>query len=525
MRKEERSLFLVLRERLFQKHILLLIPLLLFLLFIFKLHYDRISSFSFGDEYNSFIMGYFMQKGRVLYSQIFTNHQVLIAYFSYAILKLFHPVTLYKLVFYHRMLVIVFSLCFDTILFLRFRFKALGILLFFEFLKYYFFGNLFLAESFVVYPILYLFFLSWLKIKHETISKFDIIVSGVFAWFVIFLREPFVPLALLLFGIILAGKKLSQIKIISFGLFLLLSLLTLFSVPLKDFYDEVIRFNFLTGIPVQAQTGNSGIISLFFYPVTLFFGGKWNFFRYVTLGLDSIFLLLFFMQILQKKHKECLFIFLILALAAIRHVPPGTLFFEAFHMIVWYGLFLGSIFLLLQDISFSQYKKIYFFILCSLFLIFLFQLTPQSYIWEKVNKNEVFTINYARHYTNGEAIRRLASPHDTLFADTWDYLLFWQADLDSSYKYGVYTFIMTGTPKYRQAKEKMFQTNPPTFYYTYSPDAACEKDIEHNRIAQYVRIYSNDKYTCLYMQKKKVATVSKNQWDSLHAIDFSLEKI
>jgi len=308
MKKEQNKLFMSFRKRLFQKQFFLIIPLSVFLLCVYKLQYDHIGSFSFGDEYNSFVMGYFMQKGRILYSQIFTNHQVLIAYMSYAIQKIFHPQTLYKLVFYHRVFVILFSFFFDIILFLRFRLRIIGVILFFEFLKYYFFGNLFLAESFIVYPILYLFFLSWSKIKKETISQKDIIISGICAWFIIFLREPFIPLALILFGMILMGKTMKKIKIISFSIFFGLSIVTLLSLPLKDFYDEVIRFNFLTGIPVQTQTGNSGILEIFFYPLFLFFNGKWNFFRYTILALDSIFLMLFIMEIVQKKYKECLFI-------------------------------------------------------------------------------------------------------------------------------------------------------------------------------------------------------------------------
>src|SRR5947207_14955092 len=76
-KKEQNKLFMSFRKRLFQKQFFLIIPLSVFLLCVYKLQYDHIGSFSFGDEYNSFVMGYFMQKGRILYSQIFTNHQVL----------------------------------------------------------------------------------------------------------------------------------------------------------------------------------------------------------------------------------------------------------------------------------------------------------------------------------------------------------------------------------------------------------------------------------------------------------------
>src|SRR5258706_10849313 len=125
----------------------ILFVLVCFLVIINKLYYDRVGSFSFGDEYNNFIAGYFMIKGRALFSQIFFNHQVLMAYISFAIQKVFHPTTLYKLVLYHRLFVIFFSFVFDILLVMRFRLRALICILFYEIIKYYLFGNLFLAES------------------------------------------------------------------------------------------------------------------------------------------------------------------------------------------------------------------------------------------------------------------------------------------------------------------------------------------------------------------------------------------
>src|SRR5438874_979090 len=120
--------------------LLIIIPLICLLLFIGKLYYDRVGTFSFGDEYNNFVAGYFMLKGRILFSQIFFNHQILMAYVSFAIQKIFHPHTLYKLVLYHRLFVIFFSLIFDALLLLRFKYKALGVVVFYEIVKYYLFG-------------------------------------------------------------------------------------------------------------------------------------------------------------------------------------------------------------------------------------------------------------------------------------------------------------------------------------------------------------------------------------------------
>src|SRR5436190_13296164 len=291
----------------FQKHFLFLIPVILFLFGIFKLYYDRVGGFSFGDEYNNFVAGYFMVKGRTLFSEIFFNHQILMAQLSFLIQKILQPDTLYKLVLYHRGFVLLFSCICNIILAIRFREKALGVIFFYEILKYYFFGHLFLAESLIVYPLLYLFFLCFEKISSKQISAKDIVLSGILTWFIVFMREPFVPLALLFFGIILAGRQMIQAKIIAFALFVLFSILLLISVPVQDFYELVIRFNFINTIFMKAPSSGAGIQSILFYPIYFFFNGKWNFFRYIILGLDSIFLFLFIYSIALKKYKECLF--------------------------------------------------------------------------------------------------------------------------------------------------------------------------------------------------------------------------
>src|SRR5258706_10332658 len=264
----------------------ILFVLVCFLVIINKLYYDRVGSFSFGDEYNNFIAGYFMIKGRALFSQIFFNHQVLMAYISFAIQKVFHPTTLYKLVLYHRLFIIFFSAIFNIFIVIRFKLKALGFVIFYESLKYYLFGNLFLAEAVIVYPFVYLFFLLFEKVEKKVLSPRDIILSGICTWFIIFMREPFIPLAIFFYIFILFEKKIKRITIISFALFIILSLITLLSVSMKDFFYQVILFNLLHKIPSQTQ--ESSLFQIIFYPFAIFFGGKWNFFRTNIVGLDAI---------------------------------------------------------------------------------------------------------------------------------------------------------------------------------------------------------------------------------------------
>lgn len=199
------------------------------------------------------------------------------------------------------------------------------------------------------------------------------------------------------------------------------------------------------------------------------------------------------------------------------------MYFEAFHMAPWYGLFIMSTSLLVRE--FLQLKNINYVITCLILAIsvvlFINTTSFKSFIWEKVNKEELFTINYANYFINGEVIRLLANPKDTLFTDLWDYLIYWQANLDSSYKYAVYIFSMRGTLKYDLAKEEMFKSNPPDFYYTY-----CSKGVYHSDLMpkfalnEYLQLYLRDKPACIYIKKTKLPLIPQTKWNEVQKFGF-----
>ena len=58
-----------------------------------------------------------MLRGKTLYSQIFFNHQPLMAYLSFLIQALSQPKTLYHLILFHHLFIILFSLLLDLFLF------------------------------------------------------------------------------------------------------------------------------------------------------------------------------------------------------------------------------------------------------------------------------------------------------------------------------------------------------------------------------------------------------------------------
>lgn len=503
------------------KKILLGVGLLLFFIFIFKTYYRRIGAFGCFDDCFNYVAAYFMLKGKVLYSEVFFNHQPLMAYASYIIQILLHPRTLYQLILYHRMFIFLFAFLMDALLIFRFGWIGVGFTLIYEPTKYYLFGDRFLAEAVIVYPLVYMLGLLWSRWRKEKIHSFDFVLSAVFAWLVVFSREPYVPVAIFIYVLIIWGEKFSKDKLVSIILFILLSFFALLSLPLPDYLFNVIKVN----SAVEVKTGEIlgiGLLKIFAYPIYLLFGGKWNFFRTILISLDVTFLILIGALVTQRKRiKEIVAIILILGLANIRFVSPGAVFYEAFHIIPWYGLVIANIFWLLKYI---KKKKLALMALFLLALTFGYSLLPgRSFIWEKIDPKEEFNTSYGNYFVNGEIIKILAEPTDTLFVEMWDDLIYWQANLPSSYKYSWYTSVMPYFPEYTEAREEMFYQNPPDFYYGDCPkDVYYSQSLPEYQVKDYIQLYFSGKPTCLYIKKTKLAEIPAERWEKIKKFGFYL---
>lgn len=496
----------------------------------FKAYYQRIGAFGCFDQCFNYVAAYFMLKGKTLYSQIFFNHQPLMAYLSYIIQRIFQPNTLYHLILYHRIFILLFSFLMDILLITKFRWAGVGFVLFYETTKYYLFGSFFLPEAVVAYLFAYLIGLWWKKFQKRHLCLVDYLVAGVLTWLIVFLRIPYLPTALFVYALILfpSNQKSKKLVTFSLALFLFLTLFTLLNVPLKDYlYDLfVVNYQMISNEAESLGIKGLGILKIFFYPFLILLTGKVNYLRSILIGLDIAFLTLISWQTLKlKKAKETLLIIFLLGLAAVRFVEPGTMFYEAFHLLPWYALFLMIIFLLLVKLSGHKSNRTIFYASLSL-LIVLFThclFSPQSFIWEKVNSQEEFTINYAHYFAYGEVIKALSKPEDKLFLDMWDDLIYWQSGLDSSYQYSLYTPTMSNSQKFNQSRLAMFHSNPPDFYYSY-PGASknCLPLFPKENKNDYVQLYFADNPSCLYLKKTKLPKITNDQWEEVKKLGFHL---
>ena len=460
--------------------VLLLVPFWIYLRGIYR---DRLGAFGCFDDCFNIVAGYFLGQGKHLYSEIFFNHQPLPAYISFLIQQFYQPQSIYELIYRHRMVLIGFFALADVFLVLRFGIVGFAFALLYETTKGFLFGERFLAESMIVYPLVYLFGLMWQKKRYW----FEPVLVAIAAWFVVFSREPYVPLAIFLLA--LFRSKFAWL------IFILLSAVTLSVHNIFAYWFNIV-------------TVNAGAVALspwvFFYPLTVFFGGTWNVFRWIEVILSALLLVLSL-----RALRRAVLIFIVLALANIRPVEPGMLYYATFHHLVYYALLIASVVFL--------WKRSYLLIAP---LVLFAVLSPQSYLQERVDRADQFGIGYGHYIMQGEIIRRLSDPTNTLFLELWDDLIYWQAKLPSAYKYSWYTSSMANFSMYRNAREEMFAANPPDFYYGQCSDM--QVSLPQNLQSDYIRLTQGGTPTCIFVKKAIVSQIPDNRWISVR--DFSIDK-
>ncbi len=506
------------------------IPLLLmFPLYaiLYKIYIPRVNAFGCFDDCFNYLGGYFIANGKHIYSDFFFNHQPIPAFLSFIIQTATSTINIFELLLRHRQFLLLFGFLFNAFLIIRFRFAAVVFVLIYELSKFYVFGDRFLAEAIIVYPSVYLAGVLLEKLTKRKLQSIDYYLAPVFTWFIIFSREPYIPLALFLFVMILwtppggalpRRGKFDKIRKISVMIFGSLCLLTLFYIfDLKEYFFNVVTFNQVAVLPFDINVKMFGpkLLQIFFYPIYIFFYGGWNILKQLLIGLAIVFLIYVALLIRDRRFKQVLLILSVLALANLRIVLPGALFYESFHMIIWYGLFIFITGFLIFTYANNKMLKIFSLTILSLFLFSL--VSSRSYFAnEKIDEHQEFFGNFGEILQMGEVARILSNKNDSLFLDRSDDLIYWQAKRLSSYRYTWYTSQMNHFSKYTDARLEMFKTNPPDFYKEFGtcpkkteiPDASLPSFVKND----YVRLYNLDSPSCLFVRKEKLKEISDEQW-------------
>lgn len=466
--------------------------------------------------------GYFMSQGKHLYSQIFFNHQPMMAYLSFLIIKFLHPANMFELLLRHKQALIIFSFIANLFIILRFRFAGAGFVLFFELSKYYLFGDRFLGESFIVYPMVYMIGIIWLMLRKQIVYQWEYIATAIATWFVLFTREPFMPVILIELFFIL-GKPSTRIKQCAYAIFLILVAITLAYIPWKEYIFQVFTINSQGVGAADAKATNLfgiGMIKVFFYPLIIFFSTKWNEFQLILFGVALVFFVTEIYPLVKGKlWKELIVLFVLFGLTNLRPVDPGLIFYSAFHLIPWFGMFLLITFLSLEKYIVNSPKRGRMLLI---FLVAIFSgyiLFSKSFIHTKTDPQVEFMINFGDTYEIGNIVRILSKPGQTFFIDNADRidLSYIQSQRVSPYPYSWYGFVAPYNPVFDKAKYTMFVNNLPDFYYGTNKQIP---DAPENTIQLYQPLYVRKRLSFLYVKKSIYGGISDDKWNQVKQFDY-----
>lgn len=484
---------------------------------LYEIYIPRANAFGCFDDCNNFMRGYFFLHGNPLFSHVFSGHQPLGSYLSALVQFVTNPQSIYELILRHRQFILVFGLLSNILLILRFGPKMIIFTIIFEFSKFYIFGDRFLGDSMIVYLLAYMAGLVLLKAYKRKIYAFDYFLAGFFCWFVVFMREAYIPAALFLFLIVLWDRPLKKYAVISFVLFSLISLVSIFVHDVKEYFFNVVTFNFQINLPAEGRLEMFGprYLHWFFYPIYIFFYGPINLFKILLITINISFLTLFTGLIIKRKLLLAFYIFIFLGLTNIRVVWPGELFYSSFHMVPWYGLVIFvTIFLIFEQI---KNKKLLYMCIAVISAGFIYMISsPEYFAKEKIDPHTELINNYGHILQQGEVIKSLSKKGDTLFLDASDDMIYWQSGLFSNYKYVWYTSAMPAFEKYTDERLRMFGTNPPDFYREYG---SCPKENpagENYSLPEfvkdnYVRLIHDGSKSCIFIHTDKLGEISSEQ--------------
>jgi hypothetical protein len=501
-------------------YIVCLIPLFLLL---FKITRDRVGAFGCFDDCFNITAGYFILSGKQIYRDFFFNHQPFAAYISATIQFLAKPQNLYSLILVHREVLFGFAIICDLYLVIRFGLAGFIFAIVYEPAKIYLFGDRFLAEGFIVYPAVLIMANIFASLKKQVLSRWDLILCLLSAWFIIWMREPFIPYAIFSLGLLFWLNRQNHKLKYYLSSFIILNLMTfgLFSNP--DYYFNLVTVNAAqnAGIESRALLSLNGIAQILAYPWMWFYGGIWNQFRIIDSVIAALIILTAFLHFHNFKSRlTVLILYLLIASANLRSTTPGQIYYAAFHALLRFGLAVFACGLLISDLG-KFIRKYYLFTLIPLLLLFYLFLSPQSYFHDQINRQAEFTTGYANVFIYGSTVRVLSNPKQTFFVDSIEELMYWQAQRLSPYKYTWFTSIMPQVPKYALARAEMFAQNPPDFYWggcdgvRVVPPGIIKSNFYH-------QLQLNQKPSCLYMKNDLVTQVTPAMLTEIQKYGFSL---
>lgn len=501
------------------KRIFLTIASFVILCTLSYLFFTHIFFTHFEDEADNFLVGKFFLDGYILFKDIYLQHQPLTYIISGIIQFITQPENIYRLVQYFRGGMIIWSIALGVFFTWRFGIYLMIPVIIYELTKMYLLGNLFLAESLIVYPFIYITALFFEKKKE--LSRFDMIGASLCITFIFYNLTPLWP-AIALIGLLLITKTSQKKWFFLSGsvIFIIVSLMIFSLTSFSKYIEYVIVDNFRYYIPnTKDFSGSISPIYSFLSPlISLAEPRQSDLLSVIRIASFGV-LFGWGYLIFKKKYKIALFSFLILGLANARYVEPHQIIYGAFHMTAWYGtlLYFASLFSL--QIYKDQKSRLRFAPIAFLGIFIIVSIIQSTHILLRAgDRTTDFFINYSPHQDIIAATSIIKRDGDTLFATPVANLVYWGSDLNPVNNFFCFYKWKYDTPYLKQAQKDISRT-PPIFFICED----CSKSPFFPYIKNYSLLYKSKKPTKLYVNKDRIAKLTDKQKKDLAFYDMTFE--
>lgn len=477
----------------------------------------HIFALDFVDEDDNIVIGNLIKEGKILYKDVFTQHQPTLYYLSTVIQKATPTDNILMTIKRHREFMIIWSVFWVVLLTARFGWTALLPASVLELVKILVLGNLFLAESLVIYPLVY--FVAYIFSQSSYRYTLETLIAVVLFWGIFFSLAPLWPL--LVFTLAWLFTKTDNKKLLGFATLiigLLTAILFINKLGIRAYYFEAIYTNYKYYIPQTTSLGlKETLHKAFFAPVyTLITPGSTQLLLLLKI-LSFGFILEIMFLIRQKKYRSVLLYVTVLGLASLRYIAPDNTLYGAFHMLPWFALLIYFNFIDTTSFTTSTNShKIIRGVIC--LLVFAVSINiARTNLWDQRSPSSDYYIHYSPSQDIQTAVSILSkNTGQSVWVEPVMYWPYWHTGASEYSTMVNYYDWMDSMPPLKQELQEQLKGELPTIVWAKTSLGIGEY------LGDYIRLSRDGQPIDLYLRSDKIRDLSADTLSELEYYRFKI---
>lgn len=472
---------------------------------------------NFVDEDDNIVIASLMNEGKELYRDVYSQHQPLPFYLSSSLQNILDPDNILMNVKRHREFMMFWSLGWIFLLTFRFGWPLFAASFVIELSKINLLGNLFLAESLVVYPLLYV--LSYFIFQKKFPLNGEHWCVIILIWVLILSLAPIWPLlgAMFIYLLYCSHHRFATSTRIA-----LVGVILGFAVFSRGtflyFWHDVVYINYQFYIPLTTPIGmGESVVKAFLAPIIVFFSQEHTLLLGFIQLLSLSFLLELFWLCRDKQYLRALGWVAVLFLVNIRYIDPSNTLYGAFHMLPWVSVFILAVFVELARLWTAQGLKQ----LTAKFIVIILTLSTlslaSSTLWDVRDPANDFYINYSPSVDIAKVVEILSRDRQhSIWVEPVMYWPYWQTGAKQYSEMINYYGWMDQTPPLRDSLDALLDSELPTIVWAKTHDGIGPY------LDRYLQFRRDGKPVDLYLRQDKLSEISESALQELDYYRFEI---